>query len=115
MHGFCEQLKLNTYIDMSFKTAAIAYQFLVSTCRSNWLRHISGTKYVSNQIRLFLQMDVQKSSETADLTNYTPNGEWMLIDRVIIQRNIKHYPNIPYPFPEIIVTFKLRRKTLYYM
>ena len=72
-------------------------------------------KYVSNQTRLFLQMDVVNSSQTADLMNYTPNGEWMLIDKVVIYRHIKHYPNIPYPFPEIIVTSKLRRKTLYYM
>ena len=61
-------------------------------------------------------MDVVNSSQTADLMNYTPNGEWHLLERVKLIRHIKHYPNVPnVPFPEIIVTFKLRRKTLYYM
>ena len=67
-------------------------------------------------IRLFLQMDIQNSSDKANLEQYTPNGEWHLLERVKLIRHIKHYPNVPnVPFPEIIVTFKLRRKTLYYM
>ena len=100
-----------------FKTADIAYQFFVSTCRINRLRHIIKRYQIClNQIRLFLQMDIQNSSEFANLGQYTPNGEWKLLERVKLIRHIKHYPNVPnVPFPEIIVTFKLRRKTLYYM
>ena len=61
-------------------------------------------------------MDIQNSSDKANLEQYTPNGEWHLLERVKLIRHIKHYPNVPnVPFPEIIVTFKLRRKTLYYM
>ena len=63
----------------------------------------------------FLQVDIKNRSATADLMNYTPNGEWTLIDKVSLFRHEKNYPNIPEPFPEIVVTFHIRRKTLYYM
>lgn len=30
-------------------------------------------------------------------------------------RRVKYYTSIPEPFPEIVITFQIRRKTLYYM
>ena len=52
---------------------------------------------------------------TADLTNYTPNGEWTLAESPVLVRRVKYYTSIPEPFPEIVITFQIRRKTLYYM
>ena len=64
---------------------------------------------------VFLQVDVINRTATADLTNYTPNGEWTLTKKPDQVRRVKRYPNIPEPFPEIVITFHIRRKTLYYM
>ena len=68
----------------------------------------------SNSLVLF-QVDVVNRTETADLTNYTPNGEWTLSESPVLVRRVKYYTCCPEPFPEIVITFHIRRKTLYYM
>ena len=62
-----------------------------------------------------MQVDVVNRTETADLTNYTPNGEWTLSESPVLVRRVKYYTCCPEPFPEIVITFHIRRKTLYYM
>ena len=63
----------------------------------------------------FFQVDVVNRTAHADLTNYTPNGEWTLAESPSLIRRVKTYSNLPEPFPEIVITFHIRRKTLYYM
>ena len=61
------------------------------------------------------QVDVVNRTATADLTNYTPNGEWTLAESPVLVRRVKKYTCCTEPFPEIVITFHIRRKTLYYM
>jgi len=60
-------------------------------------------------------VDVVNRTATADLTNYTPNGEWTLAESPVLVRRVKKYTCCSEPFPEIVITFHIRRKTLYYM
>ena len=59
-------------------------------------------------------MDVTNRTDTVDLTNYVPNGEWELLEARLI-RNVVYYSCCPEPFPDLTVTLKIRRKILFYM
>ncbi|CAJ0604281.1 unnamed protein product [Cylicocyclus nassatus] len=48
-----------------------------------------------------------------DLSSYTPNGEWELL-RTHAVRNIQHYACCPEPYYDIVFTFVIRRRVLYY-
>ncbi|GFR96694.1 neuronal acetylcholine receptor subunit alpha-6 [Elysia marginata] len=59
------------------------------------------------------QVDVYNRTVPVDLSNYVSNGEWQLMT-VTAKRNVVHYPCCPEPFPDVIFTIHLRRRTLYY-
>ncbi|RUS81596.1 hypothetical protein EGW08_010648, partial [Elysia chlorotica] len=59
------------------------------------------------------QVDVYNRTVPVDLSNYVSNGEWQLMS-VKAQRNVVYYPCCPEPFPDVIFTIHLRRRTLYY-
>lgn len=61
-----------------------------------------------------LQVDILNRTAEVDLSNYVANGEWHLLDAQIV-RNVVYYSCCPEPFPDVTVTLKIRRKTLYYM
>ncbi|KAK8783525.1 hypothetical protein V5799_010110 [Amblyomma americanum] len=62
-----------------------------------------------------LQVDIQNRTSEVDLVNYMPNGEWELLEARMV-RNEVFYPCCPeQPFPDITVSLRIRRKTLYYM
>ncbi|KAK6747176.1 hypothetical protein RB195_000410 [Necator americanus] len=48
-----------------------------------------------------------------DLSSYTPNGEWEL-QKTFATRNIQHYQCCPEPYYDIVFTFVIRRRVLYY-
>lgn len=61
------------------------------------------------------QVDVQNRTSGVDLVNYVPNGEWQLLEALLV-RNVVVYPCCPQePFPDVTITLVIRRKTLYYM
>ena len=49
------------------------------------------------------------------MSNYVPNGEWQLLEKPVIVRTERYYVNMDEPFPEITISLRIRRKTLYYM
>ncbi|NP_001267772.1 acetylcholine receptor subunit alpha-type acr-16-like precursor [Aplysia californica] len=59
------------------------------------------------------QVDVNNRSVPVDLSNYVSNGEWHLVS-VTAKRNVVYYPCCPEPFPDVIFTIHLQRRTLYY-
>ena len=59
------------------------------------------------------QVDVTNRSDNIDLTSYTNNGEWELID-VRSRREVIYYPCCPEPFPDVTFYIQIRRRTLYY-
>lgn len=48
------------------------------------------------------------------MSNYVANGEWDLLEARIV-RNVVIYSCCIEPFPDVTITIKIRRKTLYYM
>ncbi|VDK49183.1 unnamed protein product, partial [Cylicostephanus goldi] len=58
-----------------------------------------------------LNLDVDDNG--FDLSSYTPNGEWELL-RTHAVRNIQHYACCPEPYYDIVFTFVIRRRVLYY-
>ena len=56
---------------------------------------------------------MNRTSEV-DLSNYVANGEWDLLEARIV-RNVVIYSCCIEPFPDVTITIKIRRKTLYYM
>ena len=61
------------------------------------------------------QVDLDKTSDIVDMTNYIQNGEWELIAISII-RNVDYYPFSPEePFPSVNFKLHLRRRVLYYV
>ncbi|XP_018538998.2 neuronal acetylcholine receptor subunit alpha-7 [Lates calcarifer] len=49
----------------------------------------------------------------ADITGYTPNGEWDLVE-VPGRKNERFYECCPEPYPDVTFTVVMRRRTLYY-
>uniref|UniRef100_A0AAV2LV84 Neuronal acetylcholine receptor subunit alpha-7-like n=1 Tax=Knipowitschia caucasica TaxID=637954 RepID=A0AAV2LV84_KNICA len=49
----------------------------------------------------------------ADLSGYTPNGEWDLVEVPGIKTD-RIYPCCPEPYPDITYTVVMRRRTIYY-
>ena len=84
------------------------FPVLVAWEESWWLRAIQLLSGGLNQV------DVTNRTSEVDLTNYVPNGEWELLEARLI-RNVVFYSCCPEPFPDLTVTLKIRRKTLYYM
>ena len=86
-------------------------------CYCIWFNFFNREK--ADHLKIFafcyFQVDVVNRTAHADLTNYTPNGEWTLAESPSLIRRVKTYSNLPEPFPEIVITFHIRRKTLYYM
>lgn len=61
-----------------------------------------------------LQVDILNRTSEVDLSNYVENGEWHLLEAQIV-RNVVYYSCCPEPFPDVTITFKIRRKVLYYI
>ncbi|CAM1313573.1 Uncharacterised protein r2_g2412 [Pycnogonum litorale] len=61
-----------------------------------------------------LQVNVENSSSTADLTNYIPNGEWELLSTRLVKNEV-YYSCCTEPYGDVTLTITIRRKTLYYM
>ncbi|XP_041791344.1 neuronal acetylcholine receptor subunit alpha-7-like [Chelmon rostratus] len=49
----------------------------------------------------------------ADITSYTPNGEWDLLE-VPGRKNQRYYDCCEEPYPDVTFTLVMRRRTLYY-
>lgn len=60
------------------------------------------------------KLDVKAFRENVDLKNYVSNGEWELLEVKLIEAEDK-YAIGDEPYPYVQATFKIRRKTLYYM
>lgn len=60
-------------------------------------------------------VDVTNRTAEVDLSNYVPNGEWQILERPQIVRTERYYNCCVEPFPEITISLRIRRKTLYYM
>ncbi|XP_071746121.1 neuronal acetylcholine receptor subunit alpha-2 [Lepeophtheirus salmonis] len=60
-------------------------------------------------------VDVTNRTFEVDLSNYLPNGEWTLLEKPKLVRSERYYPCCIEPFPEITISLRMRRKTLYYM
>jgi len=60
------------------------------------------------------KLDVKSFRENVDLKNYVSNGEWELLEVKLIEADDK-YAIGDEIYPNVQATFKIRRKTLYYM
>lgn len=60
------------------------------------------------------QVDLVALSDTVDLSSYTTNGEWILIEYKIVRHEIK-YPIGDDLYPDVTVEFIIRRRILYYI
>ncbi|KIH59573.1 Neurotransmitter-gated ion-channel ligand binding domain protein [Ancylostoma duodenale] len=59
------------------------------------------------------KLNLEVDQNGFDLSSYTPNGEWELLD-TFVTRNIQHYQCCPEPYYDIVFTFIIRRRVLYY-
>ncbi|EYC40298.1 hypothetical protein Y032_0620g740 [Ancylostoma ceylanicum] len=59
------------------------------------------------------KLNLEVDQNGFDLSSYTPNGEWELLD-TFVKRNIQHYQCCPEPYYDIVFTFIIRRRVLYY-
>lgn len=59
-------------------------------------------------------LDVHPGSDTADLSSYVENGEWILLG-VRSQRNVMTYDCCEGKFPDVTYHLELRRRTLFYL
>lgn len=60
-----------------------------------------------------LRVDLQNKSSKADLKSYLPSGEFELIDATA-KRGVEKYSCCVEPYPNIVFTLHVRRKTLFY-
>lgn len=59
-------------------------------------------------------MNLLKTSDTGDLSNYIPNGEWILSE-LLVERNIKIYSCCPVPYPNVTYYIVIKRRPLFYV
>ncbi|OQV17454.1 Acetylcholine receptor subunit alpha-type acr-16 [Hypsibius exemplaris] len=59
------------------------------------------------------QLDVVKRKPNVDMSDYVPSGEWVIVNTTMV-RNENRYDCCPEPFPDVTVTFHIRRRTAYY-
>lgn len=60
------------------------------------------------------QVDLVNKSNAVDISNYISNGEWQLL-KARIRRNEVIYPISPAVYPDITVSFVIKRRILYYI
>ncbi|CAI4228193.1 unnamed protein product [Auanema sp. JU1783] len=58
-----------------------------------------------------LELDIDENA--LDTSTYIPNGEWHLVSTNAV-RNIQYYQCCPEPYYDVIFTFVIRRRVLYY-
>ncbi|PAV77316.1 hypothetical protein WR25_21117 [Diploscapter pachys] len=59
------------------------------------------------------KLELRVDDNGFDISNYMPNGEWVL-EGTFVKRNIQFYPCCPEPYYDIVFTFVIRRRVLYY-
>lgn len=59
-------------------------------------------------------MDIVKSRDYVDMTNYVTNGEWFFVGTRIVRNEVR-YPIGPAVYPDVTVYVTMRRRILYYM
>ena len=64
--------------------------------------------------RVCTQVDVVKSRDHVDLSNYVTNGEWSFVGTRIVRNEVR-YPIGPAVYPDVTVYVTMRRRILYYM
>ena len=62
---------------------------------------------------MFIFLD--RFEATADLLHYTENDEWELIRPVTISVEIFSREALPFDFEKLVVTIRLKRRSLYYL
>ena len=60
------------------------------------------------------QVDIVKSRDNVDMSNYVTNGEWSFVGTRIVRNEVR-YPIGPAVYPDITVYVTMRRRILYYM
>lgn len=63
---------------------------------------------------IFAQVDVVKSRDYVDMSNYVTNGEWSYVGTRIVRNEVR-YPIGPAVYPDVTVYVTMRRRILYYM
>lgn len=64
---------------------------------------------------IWIQLDLHfmQGQQAMDLSDYTPNNEWDIIQN-LGSRNVKYYSCCPEPYPDITFTLRIRRKVAFY-
>ncbi|XP_057303519.1 neuronal acetylcholine receptor subunit alpha-10-like [Hydractinia symbiolongicarpus] len=60
------------------------------------------------------RLDLQSESPLADLSKYTPNAEWTLVN-MTASRNVVEYICCPEPYIDITYTITIKRRSLFYL
>jgi len=60
------------------------------------------------------QVDIVKSRDYVDMSNYVTNGEWSFVGTRIVRNEVR-YPIGPAVYPDVTVYVTMRRRILYYM
>ncbi len=60
------------------------------------------------------KLNLIKAANTGDVTNYLPNGEWVL-ENLVVERNIKKYTCCENPYLDITYYIVIRRRPLFYI
>jgi len=71
-------------------------------------------KLLLRLLHFWTQVDVVKSRDYVDMSNYVTNGEWSFVGTTIV-RNEVQYPIGPAVYPDVTVYVTMRRRILYYM
>ena len=74
----------------------------------------SITLAASVYVSAWLQVHVRNKSSSADLTSYTPNGEWELLEAPVVPYE-KKYNCCPEPYYGIKFHFRMQRMELFYL
>jgi len=59
-------------------------------------------------------VDIVKSRDYVDMSNYVTNGEWSFVGTRIVRNEVR-YPIGPAVYPDVSVYVTMRRRILYYM
>lgn len=60
------------------------------------------------------QVDIVKSRDFVDMSNYITNGEWSFVGTRIVRNEVR-YPIGPAVYPDVTVYVTMRRRILYYV
>lgn len=78
-------------------------------------RHNTYTRSLNDEINyVLLQLELERQSESGDVSNYQANGEFDLVD-FSATRNVQFYSCCPEPYPDITYEIRLRRRPLFYV